>query len=131
MAMQQVIDQLKIKGASNHVPVRNLSGGNQQKVVIAKWLLTQAKILLLYDLTRGIDVGTKQELYQLMRSLADAGTGILFFSTELAELVGMCDRVLVLYEGQVQRELKGPEITEENLVAAALGLTAGNGQMGG
>lgn len=130
-AMQRVIDQLKIKTASTRVPVRNLSGGNQQKVVIAKWLLTQAKILLLYDLTRGIDVGTKQELYQLMRSLADAGAGILFFSTELAELVGMCDRVLVLYEGQVRRELKGPEITEENLVAAALGLTAGNGQIGG
>ena len=130
-AMQRVIDQLKIKTASTRVPVRNLSGGNQQKVVIAKWLLTQAKILLLYDLTRGIDVGTKQELYQLMRTLADEGTGILFFSTELAELVGMCDRVLVLYEGQIQRELKGPEITEENLVAAALGLNTANGKIGG
>jgi ribose transport system ATP-binding protein len=85
----------------------------------------------LYDLTRGIDVGTKQELYQLMRTLADEGTGILFFSTELAELVGMCDRVLVLYEGQIQRELKGPEITEENLVAAALGLNTANGKIGG
>jgi ribose transport system ATP-binding protein len=130
-AIQQMIEQLKIKTASTRVPVRNLSGGNQQKVVIAKWLLTQAKILLLYDLTRGIDVGTKQELYQLMRTLADEGAGILFFSTELAELVGMCDRVLVLYEGQIQRELKGPEITEENLVAAALGLNAGNGKTGG
>jgi ribose transport system ATP-binding protein len=130
-AIQRVMEQLKIKAASTRIPVRNLSGGNQQKVVIAKWLLTQAKILLLYDLTRGIDVGTKQELYQLMRTLADEGTGILFFSTELAELVGMCDRILVLYEGQIQRELKGPEITEENLVAAALGLNAGNGKIGG
>jgi ribose transport system ATP-binding protein len=130
-AIQQMIEQLKIKTASTRIPVRNLSGGNQQKVVIAKWLLTEAKILLLYDLTRGIDVGTKQELYQLMRTLADEGAGILFFSTELAELVGMCDRVLVLYEGQIQRELKGPEITEENLVAAALGLSAGNGKIGG
>ncbi|GAB4457346.1 MAG: sugar ABC transporter ATP-binding protein [Anaerolineae bacterium] len=130
-AIQRMIDQLKIRTASPHIPVRNLSGGNQQKVVIAKWLLTQARILLLYDLTRGIDVGTKQELYQLMRTLADEGAAILFFSTELAELVGMCDRVLVLYEGQIQRELKGPEITEENLVAAALGLNAGNGKIGG
>jgi ribose transport system ATP-binding protein len=130
-AIQRMIDQLKIKAASTRSPVRNLSGGNQQKVVIAKWLLTQARILLLYDLTRGIDVGTKQELYQLMRTLADEGAAILFFSTELAELVGMCDRVLVLYEGQIQRELKGPEITEENLVAAALGLNAGNGKIGG
>jgi ribose transport system ATP-binding protein len=130
-AIQRMIEQLKIKTPSPHIPVRNLSGGNQQKVVIAKWLLTEAKILLLYDLTRGIDVGTKQELYQLIRTLADEGVGILFFSTELAELVGMCDRVLVLYEGQIQRELKGPEITEENLVAAALGLNTGNGKIGG
>jgi ribose transport system ATP-binding protein len=130
-AIQRMTEQLKIKATSTRFPVRNLSGGNQQKVVIAKWLLTQAKILLLYDPTRGIDVGTKQELYQLMRTLADEGAGILFFSTELAELVGMCDRVLVLYEGQIQRELKGPEITEENLVVAALGLSAGNGARGG
>jgi ribose transport system ATP-binding protein len=106
--------------------VGSLSGGNQQKVVIAKWLLTEARILLLYDLTRGIDVGTKQEVYQLMRSLADEGVGILFFSTELPELVGMCDRVLVLYEGKIGRELKGAEITEENLVTAALGLKISN-----
>jgi ribose transport system ATP-binding protein len=130
-AIRRMIEQLKIKTPSDRIPVRHLSGGNQQKVVIAKWLLTQAKILLLYDLTRGIDVGTKQELYQLMRDLADGGVGILFFSTELAELVGMCDRVLVLYEGQIRRELKGPEITEENIVAAALGLKAGNGKTGG
>lgn len=121
-AVQQMVEQLKIKTASTRIPVGSLSGGNQQKVVIAKWLLTEAKILLLYDPTRGIDVGTKQEVYQLMRSLADQGVGILFFSTELPELVGMCDRVLVLYEGRIGRELQGEEITEENLVAAALGL---------
>ena len=125
-AIQRMVEQLKIKTASTRIPVSSLSGGNQQKVVIAKWLLTEARILLLYDLTRGIDVGTKQEVYQLMRSLADDGVGILFFSTELPELVGMCDRVLVLYEGRIGRELKGAEITEENLVAAALGLKITN-----
>jgi ribose transport system ATP-binding protein len=125
-AIQRMVEQLKIKTASTRIPVGSLSGGNQQKVVIAKWLLTDARIMLLYDLTRGIDVGTKQEVYQLMRSLADEGVGILFFSTELPELVGMCDRVLVLYEGKIGRELKRDEITEENLVAAALGLTMTN-----
>mgnify|MGYP001175625356 CR=1 FL=1 len=125
-AIQRMVEQLKIKTASTRIPVGSLSGGNQQKVVIAKWLLTEARILLLYDLTRGIDVGTKQEVYQLMRSLADQGVGILFFSTELPELVGMCDRVLVLYEGKISRELKSDDITEENLVAAALGLKITN-----
>jgi ribose transport system ATP-binding protein len=125
-AVQRMIEQLKIKTASTRIPVGSLSGGNQQKVVIAKWLLTEARILLLYDPTRGIDVGTKQEVYQLMRSLADQGVGILFFSTELPELVGMCDRVLVLYEGRIGRELEGVAITEENLVAAALGLKITN-----
>jgi ribose transport system ATP-binding protein len=124
--IERMIKQMKIKTASARIPVGSLSGGNQQKVVIAKWLLTEARILLLYDLTRGIDVGTKQEVYQLIRSLADEGVGILFFSTELPELVGMCDRVLVLYEGKIGRELKGAEITEENLVTAALGLKISN-----
>jgi len=121
-AIQRMVEQLKIKTASTRNRVGSLSGGNQQKVVIAKWLLTNAKILLLYDLTRGIDVGTKQEVYQLICTLADEGASILFFSTELPELVGMCDRVLVLYEGKISRELEGQDITEENLVAAALGL---------
>jgi ribose transport system ATP-binding protein len=124
--IERMIKQMKIKTASARIPVGSLSGGNQQKVVIAKWLLTEARILLLYDLTRGIDVGTKQEVYQLIRSLADEGVGILFFSTELPELVGMCNRVLVLYEGKIGRELKGAEITEENLVTAALGLKISN-----
>jgi ribose transport system ATP-binding protein len=123
-AINQVIDQMRVKTDSSRVAVRKLSGGNQQKVVIGKWLLTKANVYLLHDPTRGIDVGTKQEIYQLMRDLADEGASILFFSTELAELVGMCDRVLVLYEGRIFRELSGDEITEENIVSAALGLTA-------
>ncbi|MCC7449543.1 MAG: sugar ABC transporter ATP-binding protein [Anaerolineae bacterium] len=123
-AVQRVIDQIKVKTPSAQTTTRNLSGGNQQKVVIGKWLLTQAKIYLLHDPSRGIDVGTKQEIYQLMRTLADQSAAILFFSTELAELVGMCDRVLVLYEGRIFRELSGSAITEENIVASALGLNA-------
>ena len=81
------------------VPVGALSGGNQQKVVIAKWLMREPRIILLNDPTRGIDVGTKQEIYQLLRQLADAGAAILFYSTDYDELIGCCDRVLVLYDG--------------------------------
>jgi ribose transport system ATP-binding protein len=121
-AIQKMIEQMQVKVSSTRAPVRSLSGGNQQKVVIGKWLLTDAQIYLLHDPTRGIDVGTKQEIYQLIRHLADSGAGILYFSTELSELVGMCDRVLVLYEGRIFRELIGDDITEESIVSAALGL---------
>ena len=115
-------ESLAIRMASPEAPVRFLSGGNQQKVAIAKWLLTDATVYLLYDPTRGIDVGAKQEIYELMRRLAAAGNGILFFSTDLAEIVGLCDRALVMYEGTIARELRGATLTEANLVSAAVGL---------
>ena len=86
-----------------------LSGGNQQKVVIAKWLMTEPRIILLNDPTRGIDVGTKQELYRLMRELADQGAAILFYSTDYDELIGCCDRVAIMYDGRIVRELEGDE----------------------
>ena len=94
-------------------------------MVIAKWLMTEPRIILLNDPTRGIDVGTKQELYRLMRELADQGAAILFYSTDYDELIGCCDRVLVLYEGRIKKELVGPEITEQNLIASALDLPVG------
>jgi ribose transport system ATP-binding protein len=126
--IQQLIDQMQVKVGSPHAPVRNLSGGNQQKVVIGKWLLTNAQIYLLHDPTRGIDVGTKQEIYRLIRQLADDGAGILFFSTELSELVGLCDRVMVFYEGRIFRELIGGDINEETIISAALGLGSADEQ---
>jgi ribose transport system ATP-binding protein len=115
---------LSIKADNLDVPVATLSGGNQQKVVIAKWLMRRPRIILLNDPTRGIDVGTKQEIYQMLRRLADQGAAILFYSTDYAELVGCCDRVLVLYDGAVKRELVGAEITEHALLANALNLPA-------
>jgi ribose transport system ATP-binding protein len=121
-ATRSMRDRLAIRMASAGVPVRFLSGGNQQKVAIAKWLLTDAAVYLLYDPTRGIDVGAKQEIYELMRRLASEGHGILFFSTDLAEIVGLCDRALVMYEGAIARELRGTALTEANLVSAAVGL---------
>ena len=117
-----MIRKLAIKAASGETVVGTLSGGNQQKVAIAKWLLSQARIYLLYDLTRGIDVGTKQEIYRLMRQMADDGMGLLFFSTDLSEIVNLCDRAMVMYEGRVVRTVAGADLTEDNLVSAALNL---------
>jgi ribose transport system ATP-binding protein len=123
----EMVAKLKIKFGQLSDPVATLSGGNQQKVVIAKWLLTGARVILLNDPTRGIDVGTKQEIYQLLRDLADAGTAILLYSTDYDELIGCCDRVLILYGGRVVRELAGAAITEENIVASSLNITLGAG----
>ena len=100
--IDEMVQLLAIKTAGIDIPVGALSGGNQQKVVIAKWLMRKPRIILLNDPTRGIDVGTKQEIYQLLRRLADAGAAILFYSTDYDELIGCCDRVLVLYDGAHQ-----------------------------
>jgi ribose transport system ATP-binding protein len=124
--IDEMIRLLAIKTAGLDSPVGALSGGNQQKVVIAKWLMRSPRIILLNDPTRGIDVGTKQELYQLLRKLADQGAAILFYSTDYDELIGCCDRVLVLYDGAIKRELTGAEITERALVAAALDIKGGD-----
>ncbi|MEQ1524709.1 MAG: ATP-binding cassette domain-containing protein, partial [Aestuariivirga sp.] len=123
--IDEMISLLAIKTAGTDIAVGSLSGGNQQKVVIAKWLMNQPRIILLNDPTRGIDVGTKQELYVLLRKLADEGAAILFYSTDYDELIGCCDRVLVLYDGKVKRELVGAEITERALIASALNIDMG------
>ena len=120
--IDSMIKLLAIKTAGVDIPVGALSGGNQQKVVIAKWLMNQPRIILLNDPTRGIDVGTKQELYSLLRKLADEGAAIIFYSTDYDELIGCCDRVLVLYDGAVKRELVGSAITEKALIASALNI---------
>ncbi|MGF1593894.1 MAG: sugar ABC transporter ATP-binding protein [Kiloniellaceae bacterium] len=120
--VEEMIRRLAIKVGDPDSPVATLSGGNQQKVVIAKWLMTEARVVLLNDPTRGIDVGTKQEIYQLLRQLADAGTAILFYTTDYDELIGCCDRVSIMYAGGIKRELRGAEITEENIVASALNI---------
>jgi ribose transport system ATP-binding protein len=120
--VRDAIERLRIKTSSPTRAVGTLSGGNQQKVVLGKWLATNPGILLLMDPTRGIDVGTKQELYVLIRQLADLGTTVLFYSTDYDELIGMCDRVAIIYRGRVVRELTGSDITENNIVAASLSI---------
>ncbi|MFO1067470.1 MAG: sugar ABC transporter ATP-binding protein [Geminicoccaceae bacterium] len=121
-AIARMVEKLKIKVGDIGNPVATLSGGNQQKVVIAKWLLTGPRLILLNDPTRGIDVGTKQELYQLLRDLADSGASILFYTTDYDELIGCCDRVLIVYDGRVVRTLEGEAINETNIVASSLNL---------
>ena len=126
--IDQMIELLAIRTDGTDVPVGALSGGNQQKVVIAKWLMVKPRIILLNDPTRGIDVGTKVELYQLLRKLAATGAAIVFYSTDYDELIGCCDRVLVLYDGAVKRVLAGGEITERALIGSALNIaTHGDG----
>lgn len=97
------------------------SGGNQQKIVLAKWLMADSRVLLLFDPTRGVDVGTKQEMYGLIRRFADSGRAVLFYSTEIPELVGLCDRVLVMYRGRIVAEVMRDALTEGRIGAAMLG----------
>jgi ribose transport system ATP-binding protein len=120
--IDEMIELLAIKTAGADIAVGALSGGNQQKVVIAKWLMNQPRIILLNDPTRGIDVGTKQELYRLLHQLAGQGAAIIFYSTDYDELIGCCNRVLVMYDGKVIRELAGDGITEHALISSALNL---------
>jgi ribose transport system ATP-binding protein len=123
-AVERGIARLQIKIGAPSDAVSTLSGGNQQKVVIAKWLMTEPRIILLNDPTRGIDVGTKQELYRLMRELADQGAAILFYSTDYDELIGCCDRVAIMYDGRIVRELEGDDLTETNIIASSLNVHA-------
>jgi len=123
-AVERMVRVLAIRTDGIDLPAGSLSGGNQQKLVIGKWLMMAPRILLLNDPTRGIDVGTKQEMYKLLRELADADAAILFYSTDYDELIGCCDRVLVMYDGAIKRELIGDEITERALIGSALNIGA-------
>jgi ABC-type sugar transport system ATPase subunit len=116
-----MVQQLDVKTASLDAPVLSLSGGNQQKAVIGRWLLTHPKVLLLDDPTRGVDVGAKADLYNLMDSLCREGMAILVTSSELPELLTVCDRILVLCEGRLTAEFSKNEATEEKIMAAATG----------
>jgi ribose transport system ATP-binding protein len=117
-AARRQIEQLRIKVGDPHTTVGSLSGGNQQKVVIGKWLEVAPRVMLLDDPTRGVDVGAKHEIYLLIRALADEGRIVLFRSTELPELVGLADRILVLYRGRIAFELAGAATTDHEVLHA-------------
>ncbi len=120
-AAERFVSDLMIKTPSVEQAVQNLSGGNQQKVVLAKWLFTQSKVLIFDEPTRGIDVGAKTEIYQLMNKLAENGAATIMISSELPEVLGMSDRILVMHEGAIAGEFSREEATQEGIMHLATG----------
>ncbi|GAA0799754.1 xylose ABC transporter ATP-binding protein [Faecalicatena orotica] len=116
---EKFINELKIKTVGMYHPVKSLSGGNQQKAVLAKWLATNPRILILDEPTRGVDVGAKYEIYTIMKELAEAGVAIIMISSDLPEVIGMSDRVYIMSEGSLTGELHKGMLTEENIMKYA------------
>ena len=116
-----LIKALGIRTASIETPIGTLSGGNQQKVVLAKWLFAGPRLLILDEPTRGIDVGAKYEIYSLIAALAARGCGILLISSEMPELLGMCDRLHVMNEGRLVAEFPAAEATQARIMGAIVG----------
>ncbi len=116
---EEYFQKLRVKAPNKETLITSLSGGNQQKVIIAKWLMTKLKVIILDEPTRGIDVGTKAEIYKLINDLAASGIGIIMISSELPELIAMCDRHIVLGKGIVQAEIERPDATEVSIMRAA------------
>ena len=114
-----MMSKLRVKAPDDEQLVRNLSGGNQQKVVLSKWLALRPRVLLLDEPTRGIDVGAKQEIYELMDELAAEGLAVLFVSSEMEEIIGMSDRAIVMHEGRITGELSREDLTEEAVMQLA------------
>ncbi len=113
------VARLGVKTSHLELPVGRLSGGNQQKVLLARWLEIGPKVLILDEPTRGVDIGAKSEIYQLIHALAESGVGVIVISSELPEIIGICDRVLVMREGAITGELSGDSITQENIMRLA------------
>lgn len=124
-AANKWIDNLKIKVADSSLPMTSLSGGNQQKCSVAKWLETNPKVIILDEPTRGIDVGSKAEMYKLIGSLAASGLAVIVISSEMPELIGLAHRVAIFREGKIVGELDGDKITESGIMALAAGVSSG------
>jgi ABC-type sugar transport system ATPase subunit len=118
------VKELSVHPDQINTIVRRLSGGNQQKVILAKWLLSEAKILILDEPTRGVDVATKMEIYRIIGDLADRGIGIILISSELPEILGMSDRVLVMKDGRTAGEFNRAQASEESLLSCAAGVAS-------
>ncbi len=117
----EMIEKLRIKTTSSYNPIKSLSGGNQQKVVFAKWIATKPEVLILDEPTRGVDVGAKYEIYSIMKKLAQQNVAIIMISSDLQEVIGMSDRVYVMYEGKLAGELPKEELTENSIMNYATG----------
>jgi rhamnose transport system ATP-binding protein len=121
-AADEYMKSISIKAPSVNQLVGNLSGGNQQKVVVAKWLMMNPKVLIVDEPTRGIDVGSKSEIYGLLSDLAKQGMAIIVVSSEIEEIMGVCDSVITVFEGRKTAQLPiTPDLTREEVLAAALG----------
>lgn len=120
-AATKVLSSVNVRLSALDDEVSSLSGGNQQKIAIGKWMLTDTRVLLLYDPTRGVDVGTKTEIFTMMRKMAVEGRSLLFYSTDIEELLGVSDRILVMYRGSIVAELSGADCTRNEVLAAMLG----------
>ncbi|MBK8933604.1 MAG: sugar ABC transporter ATP-binding protein [Chloroflexi bacterium] len=118
---QKFVEKLDVRTPNLRQNIRNLSGGNQQKVIIARWLTLSPRILILDEPTRGVDVGAKAEIHALMRQLAEQGVGVLMISSELPEVLGVSDRILVMHEGRITGELSRDEATQDQIMVAATG----------
>ncbi|HEY0072920.1 MAG TPA: sugar ABC transporter ATP-binding protein [Abditibacteriaceae bacterium] len=118
--IQQLMAELAVKAANTDIAAQSLSGGNQQKLVLGKWLATQPKVLILDEPTRGVDVGARAEVYRLIRGLASGGLATLVVSSDLPEILALCDRILVMREGEISGELLRSEATSEKILQLAL-----------
>ena len=114
--VQDNIGKLSIKTPSSKTLIQSLSGGNQQKVIISRWLANNPDVLIMDEPTRGIDVGAKYEIYQIMISLAKQGKGIIMISSEMPELIGVSNRIMVMCNGKITGEVSGDEATQENIM---------------
>ena len=110
---------MSVKTPSQKTAIKNLSGGNQQKVILGRWLLTNPDVLLLDEPTRGIDVGAKYEIYELIIDLARQGKGVIIVSSEMPELMGICDRIIVMSGGRIAGEVDGRNCTQEEIMTLA------------
>jgi inositol transport system ATP-binding protein len=122
--VKEICSRINVKMPSIDVSVSTLSGGNQQKVVLSKWMLTEPDILILDEPTRGIDVGAKFEIYKLMRNLVKEGKSIIMVSSELPELIGMCDRIYVMAGGRITGEIERAEFSQEKIMRYAMNIAA-------
>jgi ribose transport system ATP-binding protein len=120
------VNKLRIKMGERTDPITSLSGGNQQKIVLAKWLIIQPKLLILDNPTQGIDVGAKEEIYDIIHDLADEGVAIIVLFSEAQEVVRVCDRALVMYHGELNGELIGENMNEHNIMRLATGASLNN-----
>ena len=119
-AAQEYVEAMRTKATSVQQPVSTLSGGNMQKVLLSKWMFAEPDILILDEPTRGIDVGAKYEIYGIMNDMVAQGKAVIMISSELPELLGMCDRIYVMNEGEMVAEFRAEEATQEKIMSAIL-----------